>query len=542
MSRVYAGVERVREKIVNCCSCEGSVLLRILICGKTPTFHKIKNERDVQAWFLGWFVAMNRPFQMNYKKLTIAGLFISTLISAPVNCGAAEATNQFRKVVLAKGLNDPMELSVAEDGRVFFIERNGTVKIWKPEMGDTVVAAKLPVFMNYNEGTAAAAEGKKGGWEDGLIGLHLDPEFAKTGALYLYYSPERGEGNRLSRFTVKGDKLELESEKVILNVKTDRQVCCHSAGSITFDGQGNLFLSTGDNTNPFEADGYAPIDWRPGRAGWDAARSSGNRNDLRGKILRIKPKAEGGYDIPAGNLFPSDGSQGRPEIYTMGHRNPFRISVDAAMGWLYWGDVGPDAREGNELRGPAGFDEINQARGPGNFGWPFIIGTNRPYRAYDFTTKVSGEPFNPAKPINNSPNNTGATELPPAEPAWIAYPYSPSTRYPELGSGGRSAMAGPVYHYNPNLKNEHKLPAKYDKSLFIYDWMRHWFKEVKLNGAGQVQKINPFLEGLTFLRPIEMEIGPDGCVYVIEFGTAWEKNPDSQLVRIDYVESGEEKE
>jgi cytochrome c len=444
-------------------------------------------------------------------------------------------TNEFRKVILAKGLNDPMELSVAPDGRVFFVERSGTLKIWKPDTQTTVVAGKIPVTFNYNIGSEAARTSKAGGWEDGLIGIALDPNFHKNNAVFLYYSPIGVSENRLSRFKMNGDTLDLNSEKKIISVPTDRDVCCHAAGSIAFDADQNLYLSTGDNTNPFESDGYSPTDWRPGRAGWDAARSSGNRNDLRGKILRIKPRVEGGYSIPAGNLFMPDGSRGRPEIYTMGHRNPFRISVDKKTGWLYWGDVGPDAREPNELRGPAGFDEINQARGAGNYGWPFFIANNRPYRIYNFETKMPGEPLDPQKPINNSPNNTGLKELPPARPAFIAYPYSDSARYPELGSGGRSANAGPVYHFDPNLKSEHKLPKRYDKSLFIYDWMRHWIKEVRLTADGQLESIKPFLADIKFTRPIEMELGPDGCLYIIEFGTGWEKNTDSQLVRIDYM-------
>ena len=96
-------------------------------------------------------------------------------------------------------------------------------------------------------------------------------------------------------------------------------------------------------------------------------------------------------------------------------------------------------------------------------------------------------------------------------------------------------MAGPVYHFDANVKSPHKLPAKYDGSLFIYEWMRNWFKEVKLDKEGRVAKINPFLDDMKFLRPVEMEIGPDGCIYVIEFGTAWEKNTDSQVVRIEFV-------
>jgi cytochrome c len=83
-----------------------------------------------------------------------------------------------------------------------------------------------------------------------------------------------------------------------------------------------------------------PLTNAKGREAWDAQRTAANTNDFRGKVLRIHPEPGGGYTIPDGNLFPK-GTQGtRPEIYVMGCRNPFRISVDAKRGWLYWGDVG----------------------------------------------------------------------------------------------------------------------------------------------------------------------------------------------------------
>src|SRR6185312_2518844 len=99
------------------------------------------------------------------------------------------------------------------------------------------------------------------------------------------------------------DALDLSSKKVMLEVATQRDQCCHTAGSIAFDAQGNLYLSTGDNTSP-RATGYAPIDERAGRSPWDAQKSSGNTNDLRGKIIRIHPEPDGTYTIPDGNLFP----------------------------------------------------------------------------------------------------------------------------------------------------------------------------------------------------------------------------------------------
>src|SRR6185437_5754704 len=136
---------------------------------------------------------------------------------------------------------------------------------------------------------------------------------------------------------------------------------------------------------------FAPLDDRPGFENHDSRRSAGNTNDLRGKILRIKMKADGSYDIPEGNLFPKGTQKTRPEIYVMGDRNPYRISVDKKNDNLYWGEVGPDAGEDSlDTRGPRGYDEVNQARAAGNFGWPYFVGNNYPYHEYDFATGKSG--------------------------------------------------------------------------------------------------------------------------------------------------------
>src|SRR5687767_4954226 len=103
---------------------------------------------------------------------------------------------------------------------------------------------------------------------------------------------------------MKGDSIDLSTRKQLLSVTTLRLQCCHTGGSLAFDQHGNLYLSTGDNVNPFESDGYSPSDERPNRFPWDAQSSSANTNDLRGKVLRIHPEPDGTYTIPAGNLFP----------------------------------------------------------------------------------------------------------------------------------------------------------------------------------------------------------------------------------------------
>ena len=128
--------------------------------------------------------------------------------------------------------------------------------------------------------------------------------------------------------------------------------------------------------------------------------------------------------MPAGNLFPAGTAQTRPEIYGMGFRNPFRIGIDPATNTLYVGDYGPDAGAANPNRGPEGTVEWNIVSAPGNFGWPYCHGANYAYNDYQFPSGPSGAKFDCAAPVNNSPNNTGLTTLPPAVSATVDYDYS----------------------------------------------------------------------------------------------------------------------
>ena len=426
----------------------------------------------------------------------------------------------YRKVVLDDQTSDPMQMDIAADGRVFYVQRGGAVRMYDPATDSSRDVGNIAI--------------NRGG-EDGLLGIALDPQFDQNRFIYLFYSAATADENRVSRFTLVNEKLDADSESILLRIPSQHQ-CCHSGGALEFGPEGLLYVGTGDATNPFESSGFAPIDERPNRQRFDAQRSSGNTDDLRGKILRIRPEADGSYSIPEGNLFPSDGSGGRPEIYVMGNRNPFRLSIDSETGWLYWGEVGPDARNSETDRGPLGHDEFNQAREAGNYGWPYFTADNQAYVDFDFASGESFEAFDPAAPVNDSPNNTGASTLPPAQPAMLWYTYGASEEFPELGQGGRTAMAGPVYHFDSSLDSSVKLPEYFDKTLFIYEWSRNWIQEVKLDQDGEVLAINPVFSDFRFRRPMDMEIGPDGAVYVIEWGSDFRGgNADSLISRLEYV-------
>ncbi|HEY8917049.1 MAG TPA: ThuA domain-containing protein [Chitinophaga sp.] len=437
--------------------------------------------------------------------------------------------NRFSKVVLAEKLNEPMELSVLNDGRILFIERHGAVKLYNLKTKQLKTIATIAVSTKYKD-----KEGKVSEAEDGLLGLNKDPNFSKNHWIYLYYSDPVKSANILTRYTLKGDVLDMQSKKVMLEVPTQREQCCHTGGSIAWDKQGNLYLSTGDNTSP-RATAYAPIDERQGAGPWDAQKSSANTNDLRGKILRITPQPEGTYTIPEGNLFPKGTDKTRPEIFVMGNRNPFRISVDQTSGTLYWGEVGPDANDPDSLKGPAGQDEIGQAKKPGNYGWPYFVGDNKPYNHFDFAANKPGEIFNPLKPVNNSPNNTGLKELPPAQNAFIWYPYGVSKEFPLVGTGGRSAMAGPVF-YSAAFKNAvHAFPAYYNGKLLIYEWMRGWIMAVTMDKDGRYVSMERVMPSYKFSNPVDMEFADNGDLYMLEYGTGWfTANDDARLIRIEY--------
>src|SRR5688572_17742724 len=409
----------------------------------------------------------------------------------------------FDKVTLDDNTENPMELTVAPDGTVYYIELAGRVKMYDPVARSVRTIGTIPVHR---------------GNENGLLGITLDPDFETNRWLYLFYSAPTPEEQHVSRFTVAADgTLDMSSEKILLRIPHQRIICCHSSGSLTFGPDGNLYISVGDDTQHAESQGYNPIDDRlanePGTNpdadhARDARRSSGNTNDLRGKVLRITPQPDGTYTIPAGNLFglggkyPGVEGQTRPEIYTMGHRNPFRIQVDQETGWLYNGEVGPDAGGENANRGPRGYDELNQIREAGNMGWPYCIADNKAYSNWDFATLTHSGFFNCSGtggvndgPLNDSAWNTGKANTPPTTGALLWWPYTPHANAPNFpwntpplqipGGPGRTAIAGPIYHFDSNNPADTKFPAWFDDKVFFADWSRDWISTLELDEQGK---------------------------------------------------------
>ncbi|MER5338205.1 PQQ-dependent sugar dehydrogenase [Micromonospora sp. NPDC002717] len=451
----------------------------------------------------------------------------------------------FQQVTLAKGVaevGEPMTIAVLPDRSVLHTARNGTVRR-TDSAGTTSVIGTLPVYTHD---------------EEGLQGIGADPNFASNRHIYLYYAPPlstpAGDApatgtdfsawqgvNRLSRFTLNADfTINTGSRVDILDVPADRGMCCHVGGDIDFDAAGNLYLSTGDDTNPFDSAGYAPIDERTNRnPAYDAQRSAANTNDLRGKILRIRVNADGTYAIPAGNMFVDSDPRTRPEIYAMGFRNPFRMSVDRATGIVYVGDYGPDAGT-TSARGPSGQVEFDRVTGPGNYGWPYCTGTNtaaETYAEWDFATGTAGAKYNCAGgPTNNSFRNTGLPTLPGAKPAWIRYAGDAGSP-PEFGGGSESPMAGPVYRYDAALNSTTKFPPSFDGQFLAGELGRGWVKPIHLDAGGAPGTIDTF--PWNGKQVMDMAFGPEGALYVLDYGTGYfNGDANSALYRYDHIAGG----
>jgi len=237
----------------------------------------------------------------------------------------------------ATGLSNPVEITNANDSRLFVVQQNGIIKIIQPN--GTINAAD---FLNISSKITF-------GGERGLLGLAFHPQYATNGYFFVYYNNTAG-NIVVARYSVSSANpniADAASEKIILNIP--KPFDNHNGGSIHFAPDGNLWIVTGD-----------------GGSGGDPNNNGQNKNSLLGKMLRIDVNSTAAYNIPAGNPFV--GIDGADEVWSYGLRNAWKFSFDLTTGNALIADVGQGAIE-----------EINKmpiATTALNYGWRCYEGNN----------------------------------------------------------------------------------------------------------------------------------------------------------------------
>jgi PKD repeat protein len=203
-------------------------------------------------------------------------------------------------------------------------------------------------------------------------------------------------------------------------------------------------------------------------------------------------------------------------------------------------------------RGPEGTGRWIATNKPGNWGWPYCYSPTLPYIDWNYATQTGNGPFNCAAPVNDSPRNTGLTVLPPVQDPQFTYTYNATTPCPEaylsnpagtcnfqwpvIGTGGVGPHGGPIYKYNESLESETKFPAYYNDAVALGEFTRDKIFMMRTNGSGKLLGVEQFLPGFVFDNPMDMEFGPDGSLYLLEYGDGFFRaNPDAALSVIRYV-------
>ncbi|WP_400162383.1 PQQ-dependent sugar dehydrogenase [Brevibacillus sp. TJ4] len=223
----------------------------------------------------------------------------------------------YQAEVLAADLNVPWAIEIAEDGRIFFTERPGNVRVIADGklLEEPLISFPAP-FVSQGEG--------------GLLGLALDPQFADNHYLYVYhtYREEEQTYNRVLRLREEANRAYVD--KVLIDRIPGDSI--HNGGRIKIGPDQMMYITTGDASDP---------------------QLSQDPASLAGKILRLHLDG----NIPADNPFPNS------PVYSWGNRNPQGIAWNQANGQLYSSEHGSSAH-----------DEINRIEKGANYGWPNIRG------------------------------------------------------------------------------------------------------------------------------------------------------------------------
>jgi len=241
--------------------------------------------------------------------------------------GVATAASSYQATIVTSSLTSPWGITSLPNGHLLITEKAGQMRIVIPASG--TVGAPITGLPAVNP----AGQG-------GLLGVCLDPDFATNRMVYWSFSEARPTGNltAIAKGRLANDERTIEAATVIYRAEPAYAGNLHYGGRVVFDRTGNLLVSTGERSD---------LVTRP---------QAQDVTSALGKIIRITREGQPAPDNP---VFGQAGA--RPELYSIGHRNPQGLAIHPVTG---------DAWQSEH--GPRGGDEINRLQAGANYGWPTI--------------------------------------------------------------------------------------------------------------------------------------------------------------------------
>jgi glucose/arabinose dehydrogenase len=399
-------------------------------------------------------------------KLGCLFLLLALLPLASVHARDSDSRAQavpggFTQDVLASGLSYPTALVNLPDGRILIAEKAGVVKLYKNGvvLGTPVIDIQDRVNDFHDRG---------------MLGLTIDPDFARNGFIYLLYTYENDEADyggpktgRLARYTVVGDTASPSTEAVLLGTTVGRSCndfpagtdCIpsdspsHSVGNVKFAPDGSLFVTLGDGAD-FT------------RVHRDALRAQ-DLDSLGGKVIRITP---GGQGLPTNPFWNGAASANRSKVWSLGLRNPYRFNLRPGSAIPYLGDVGWNTHE-----------EINVATAGANLGWPC-------YEGFERQGGYAPQPECQALYALGE----SAVKMP-----LYSWPHA----------GGTAAATGGVFYTGT------VYPDTYQGVFFFGDFPQGWMRYLRVDAQDNLLEVSDFANDLGGM--VAVELGPDTHLYYL---------------------------